>query len=224
MKKIITSIIIAMTMVVSSFALDFSIGAKGVLSTNLDPESKVSVKNTYTNLKTNPVFDGGFGVFANFALLGGLGVQAEANFITSNVNFALEDNKVADYESLVMDVPVMLWLNLPIWKLSLGLGAGVNFSTELNRSVEGSAGYAQQIKENQFKMGFVAGADFKIYFTKHLGLVMGGRYIIDFNKTTVPLVGDGDTGIGAVDELERPSIEFTRKNLTGGVGLEFKFF
>ncbi len=224
MKKIITSIIIAMTMVVSSFALDFSIGAKGVLSTNLDPESKVSFKDTYTNLKTNPVFDGGFGVFANFALLGGLGVQAEANFITSNVNFALEDNKVADYESLVMDVPVMLWLNLPIWKLSLGLGAGVNFSTELNRSVEGSAGYAQQIKENQFKMGFVAGADFKIYFTKHLGLVMGGRYIIDFNKTTVPLVGDGDTGIGAVDELERPSIEFTRKNLTGGVGLEFKFF
>lgn len=224
MKKIITSIIIAMTMVASSFALDFSIGAKGVLSTNLDPESKVSFKETYTNLKTNPVFDGGFGVFANFALLGGLGVQAEANFITSNVNFALEENKVVDYESLVMDVPVMLWLNLPIWKLSLGLGAGVNFSTELNRSVEGSAGYAQQIKENQFKMGFVAGADFKIYFTKHLGLVMGGRYIIDFNKTTVPLVGDGDTGIGAVDELERPSIEFTRKNLTGGVGLEFKFF
>lgn len=224
MKKIITSIIIAMTMVVSSFALDFSIGAKGVLSTNLDPESKVSFKDTYTNLKTNPVFDGGFGVFANFALLGGLGVQAEANFITSNVNFALEENKVVDYESLVMDVPVMLWLNLPIWKLSLGLGAGVNFSTELNRSVDGSAGYAQQIKENQFKMGFVAGADFKIYFTKHLGLVMGGRYIIDFNKTTVPLVGDGDTGIGAVDELERPSIEFTRKNLTGGVGLEFKFF
>ena len=183
MKKIITSIIIAMTMVASSFALDFSIGAKGVLSTNLDPESKVSFKDTYTNLKTNPVFDGGFGVFANFALLGGLGVQAEANFITSNVNFALEDNKVADYESLVMDVPVMLWLNLPIWKLSLGLGAGVNFSTELNRSVEGSAGYVKQIKENQFKMGFVAGADFKIYFTKHLGLVMGGRYIIDFNKT-----------------------------------------
>lgn len=29
MKKIITSIIIAMTMVASSFALDFSIGAKG---------------------------------------------------------------------------------------------------------------------------------------------------------------------------------------------------
>ena len=222
MKKIITSIIIAMTMVVSSFALDFSIGAKGVLSTNLDPESKVSFKDTYTNLKTNPVFDGGFGVFANFALLGGLGVQAEANFTTSNVNFALEENKVVDYESLVMDVPVMLWLNLPIWKLSLGLGAGVNFSTELNRSVDGSAGYVQQIKENQFKMGFVTGADFKIYFTKHLGLVMGGRYIIDFNKTTVPLVEE--TGIEAVDKLERPSIEFTRKNLSGGVGLEFKFF
>jgi hypothetical protein len=222
MKKIITSIIIAMTMVASSFALDFSIGAKGVLSTNLDPESKVSFKDTYTNLKTNPVFDGGFGVFANFALLGGLGVQAEANFTTSNVNFALEENKVVDYESLVMDVPVMLWLNLPIWKLSLGLGAGVNFSTELNRSVEGTSGYVQQIKESQFKMGFVTGADFKIYFTKHLGLVMGGRYIIDFNKTTVPLVEE--TGIESVDKLERPSIEFTRKNLSGGVGLEFKFF
>ena len=222
MKKIITSIIIAMTMVASSFALDFSIGAKGVLSTNLDPESKVSFTDAYTNLKTNPVFDGGFGVFANFALLGGLGVQAEANFTTSNVNFALEENKVVDYESLVMDVPVMLWLNLPIWKLSFGLGAGVNFSTELNRSVEGTSGYVQQIKESQFKMGFVTGADFKIYFTKHLGLVMGGRYIIDFNKTTVPLVEE--TGIEAVDKLERPSIEFTRKNLSGGVGLEFKFF
>jgi hypothetical protein len=48
------------------------------------------------------------------------------------------------------------------------------------------------------------------------------QYIIDFNKTTVPLVEE--TGIEAVDKLERPSIEFTRKNLSGGVGLEFKFF
>lgn len=226
MKKIFVSIVIALTMVASSFALDFSIGAKGLLSTNLDPDSEISYSNVNASLKTDSIYDGGFGIFANFALFGLLGVQAEANFSKYNVDFKPDidymDTSIIEYDSFIMDIPVMLWLNLKVWKIAVGAGAGVNFSTELKSPTEDS-GYIDQVKNNKFNIGFVTGADLKIYFTKHLGLVMGGRYTVDLNKRMVEI--DVTPGIDIdVPGVKKPVIEFTRKNLCGNVGLEFKFF
>ena len=211
MKKIIALAIVAISMVSASFALDFSIGARGIAGMNLDPAE--SVNKASSNVKKDAVYDFGFGVNANFALLGSLGLQGEANFITSKGKFDdLTTNKTAEYDTILMDMPVMLWLNLDLWKFTLGIGAGPNFSATLNEYSEIKA------MSDEFKVGICAGVDGKFYLTNHLGLVASIRYIMDFQKTSVPIEVEG-YNVG-----EYPSVEYTRKSLYGGLGLEWKFF
>lgn len=209
MKKIIALAIVAISMVSASFALDFSIGARGIAGMNLDPAE--SVNNA--KVEKDAVYDFGFGVNANFALLGSLGLQGEANFITSKGKFNdLTNNKTTEYDTILMDMPVMLWLNLDLWKFTLGFGAGPNFSATLNEYSEIKA------MSDKFKVGICAGVDGKFYLTNHLGLVASIRYIMDFQKTSVPIEVQG------VSVGEYPSVEYTRKSLYGGLGLEWKFF
>ena len=209
MKKIIALAIVAVSMVSASFALDFSIGARGIAGMNLDPAE--SVNNA--KVEKDAVYDFGFGVNANFALLGSLGLQGEANFITSKGKFNdLTNNKTTEYDTILMDMPVMLWLNLDLWKFTLGFGAGPNFSATLNEYSEIKA------MSDKFKVGICAGVDGKFYLTNHLGLVASIRYIMDFQKTSVPIEVQG------VSVGEYPSVEYTRKSLYGGLGLEWKFF
>lgn len=211
MKKIIALAIVAISMVSASFALDFSIGARGIAGMNLDPAE--SVNKASSNVKKDAVYDFGFGVNANFALLGSLGLQGEANFITSKGKFDdLTKNKTAEYDTILMDMPVMLWLNLDLWKFTLGFGAGPNFSATLNEYSEIEA------MSDMFKVGICAGVDGKFYLTNHLGLVASIRYIMDFQKTSVPIVIEG------YEAGSYPSVEYTRKSLYGGLGLEWKFF
>ena len=209
MKKIIALAIVAVSMVSASFALDFSIGARGIAGMNLDPAD--SVNNA--KVEKDAVYDFGFGVNANFALLGSLGLQGEANFITSKGKFDdLTNSKTVEYDTILMDMPVMLWLNLDLWKFTLGFGAGPNFSATLNEYSEIEA------MSDRFKVGICAGVDGKFYLTNHLGLVASIRYIMDFQKTSVPIEVQG------VNVGEYPSVEYTRKSLYGGLGLEWKFF
>lgn len=209
MKKIIALAIVAVSMVSASFALDFSIGARGIAGMNLDPAE--SVNNA--KVEKDAVYDFGFGVNANFALLGSLGLQGEANFITSKGKFDdLTNSKTVEYDTILMDVPVMLWLNLDLWKFTLGFGAGPNFSATLNEYSEIEA------MSDRFKVGICAGVDGKFYLTNHLGLVASIRYIMDFQKTSVPIEVQGQ------EVASYPSVEYTRKSLYGGLGLEWKFF
>lgn len=209
MKKIIALAIVAVSMVSASFALDFSIGARGIAGMNLDPAE--SVNNA--KVEKDAVYDFGFGVNANFALLGSLGLQGEANFITSKGKFNdLTNNKTTEYDTILMDMPVMLWLNLDLWKFTLGFGAGPNFSATLNEYSEIKA------MSDKFKVGICAGVDGKFYLTNHLGLVASIRYIMDFQKTSVPIEVQGQ------EVASYPSVEYTRKSLYGGLGLEWKFF
>ena len=209
MKKIIALAIVAVSMVSASFALDFSIGARGIAGMNLDPAD--SVNNA--KVEKDAVYDFGFGVNANFALLGSLGLQGEANFITSKGKFDdLTNSKTVEYDTILMDMPVMLWLNLDLWKFTLGFGAGPNFSATLNEYSEIEA------MSDRFKVGICAGVDGKFYLTNHLGLVASIRYIMDFQKTSVPIKVQGQ------EVASYPSVEYTRKSLYGGLGLEWKFF
>lgn len=209
MKKIIALAIVAVSMVSASFALDFSIGARGIAGMNLDPAD--SVNNA--KVEKDAVYDFGFGVNANFALLGSLGLQGEANFITSKGKFDdLTNSKTVEYDTILMDMPVMLWLNLDLWKFTLGFGAGPNFSATLNEYSEIEA------MSDNFKVGICAGVDGKFYLTNHLGLVASIRYIMDFQKTSVPIEVQGQ------EVASYPSVEYTRKSLYGGLGLEWKFF
>lgn len=230
MKKIIALAVAAVTLVSASFALDFEIGGRFFMGTNLgsytfdavqgtDDTAKEELKNI--NLDSN--LDYGFGAYANFALFGGLGVQGEANLTKGSASVkGLAAGKTADkYQVWTLDMPVMLWANFDLWRLTIGAGAGVNFSCDLQSGNLKSL-YEQttaNAKDNMLRMGLACGADAKVYITKHLGIVASGRFIMDFSKKNVPVEVNGyDTGAAY------PTLEFSRRSLYGGLGLEWKFF
>lgn len=219
MKKIIVAIVLAISMVSASFALDFSIGARGNLGRNLS-NSISSTWNELSQTTMDTPFEFGFGAYANFALLGGLGVQAEVNLTKSKIQFNNQSYTTSDYETWLLDIPAMLWLNLDLWKFTVGFGAGINFAFDL-KSGSIAEMYSQTsnlVKDNLFKMGLICGADFKFYITNNIGLVLDARWILDFSKKTATY----DLGFGG--GIDYPTIEFKRNSLYAGLGLEFKFF
>ncbi|MCQ2589431.1 MAG: porin family protein [Treponema sp.] len=214
MKKIIAFAIVAFSMVASSFALNLSIGARGNAGLNLDVNQDAIQQVTGLTVDKDTAFDVGFGLYANAALLGGLGVQAEANFVTSNTSFNGGNNgEKVDYETMLLDVPLMVWLNLDLANFVVGFGVGPNFSTRINEMSDLKA-----LTKDVFKIGAAAGVDAKIFLTGNLALVASVRYIMDFTKTEVPIEFNGYT----IEDATYPKIDFQRKSLYGGIGLEYK--
>lgn len=214
MKKIIAMAVTAVLMVSALSALDLEFGARGILGRNLNLNQ--DFKTNYAAAKSDQSFDYGFGVYGNFALFGGLGIQAEANYITSHVDFKAkkenEDYKAVKYDVRTLDLAPMAWLNLDLWKLTVGFGLGPNFSIQIPGLSD-----VKTAKKDQFRTGLIAGADFKFYFTDHMGLVLSGRYITEFQKKDVPIqVAGYDSGV------KYTTFETGRKTLYGGLGLEFK--
>ena len=238
MKKIIALAIIAVSMVSASFALELEIGAKVIGGQNVADGSTAA--DTVKNLNADSHFQYGGAAYLNFALFGGLGLQLEPTIIKGSVSFQGEkdvDGTVnvytADYDALTLDVPLMVWLNLDLWKLTIGFGGGVDFSMDLNRNESywsQVANKAQQERnkaasEGLAKMSFawIAGVDTKFYLTDHLGLVASARYIMDIKKKDVPVtVGAGNMEVNT--GVTYPTIEYGRRFLYGGIGVEFKFF
>lgn len=218
MKKLIALAVMAVTMVSAAFALDFEVGGRVFLGTDLAKDASfqnMGAQISDIGLDSNLSY--GFGAYANFALLAGLGVQAEANLTKGSLSL----NNVKDAESfstLVLDVPAMLWWNLKIWRLGVGLGAGPNFSFDLsNGDLPDQA--VELAKNNAFRVGLSAGADAKFYVTKHVGIIGSGRFVMDFGKKEVPVVVSGyDTG------MSYPTVQIARRSLYGGLGVEWKLF
>ncbi len=208
MKKIIAMALAALCMVSASFALDFEFGGRVILGRNLDDGS---FKENVAAAKQDKTYDFGGGAYVNFALFGGLGVQLEGNYVKSSIDFKAKDNgteKEYEYEMHTLDLSPMVWLNLDLWKFTLGFGAGPNFSIPV-----ASVGDVTKASKQDFTVGLIAGADFKFYFTDHLGLVLSGRYVTDWTKKEIEISGVS-TGI--------PEYSFNRKTFYGGLGLEFK--
>lgn len=227
MKKIIALAIAAVTFVSASFALDFEIGGRFFMGTNLGSYTFDAIQSNTDTAKEqlkkttfDSKLDYGFGAYANFALFGGLGVQAEADLTKGSASIKNLD-KAQKYEVWTLDMPIMVWANFDLWRLTIGAGAGVNFSCDLQSGNLKSL-YEQtaaNAKENMLRTGFVCGADAKFFITKHIGIVASGRYIMDFAKKEVPVTVNGyDT------DHQYPTIEFSRRSLYGGLGIEWKFF
>lgn len=214
MKKIIAMAVAAVFMVSALSALNLRFGARGTLGRNLDEGTFKENKDRAMEDKT---FDFGFAAYGNFALFGGLGIQAEANYIKSSIDFSAKKEGTNKYEQVVydmhtLDLSPMIWLNLDLWKLEIGLGAGPNFSIPVATLSD-----IKNAQKQDFTVGLIAGADLKFFFTKHLGLVLAGRYITDWTEKNITFEGYGktiDTGI--------PEYTFNRKSLYGSLGLEWK--
>jgi len=212
MKKIIAMAVTAVLMLSASFALDLEAGVHGILGRNLDSGS---FEDNLNAAKEDKTFDYGFGAYANFALFGGLGIQAEANYVTSSITFAQEGADNVKYNMHILDLSPMIWLNLDLWRFTIGFGAGPDFEIPL-----ASLGDISNAKKQDFTVGLISGADVKYYFTDHLGLVLSGRFICDWKKKDVPIEVNGYQ----LGDATYPSYSFARRTLYGGLGLEFKFF
>ena len=211
MKKIIAMAVTAVLLVSATFALNFEVGARGILGRNLDGGSFAS---NFDAARQDKTFDFGFGAYANLSILGGLGVQAEANYVKSSITFANNGANNVEYNMHILDLSPMLWLNLDLWKFEFGFGAGPNFEIPLATLSD-----ITTAKKDDFTVGLIAGVDVKFYFLKHLGVVLSGRFVCDFNKRDVPIeVAGYNSG------FNYPTFQFTRKALYGGVGLEFRLF
>ena len=212
MKKIIAIAITAICLVSASFALDLEFGGRAILGRNIAPDGEWS--KAVEEAKVDKTFDFGGGAYANFALFGGLGIQAEANYVKSSITFNDDSNDQINYDLHTLDLSPMVWLNLDLWKLTIGFGAGPNFSIP----VAAISDVAKATKQD-FQTGLIAGADFKFYVTKHLGVVLSGRYIMEFEKKNVEIDVEGykvDTNI--------PKYSYNRRTVYGGLGLEYKLF
>ena len=212
MKKIIAIAITAVLMLSAGFALDLEVGVHGILGRNLDSGS---FEDNLNAAKEDMTFDYGFGAYANLALFEGLGIQAEANYVTSSITFAQEGADNVKYNMHILDLSPMIWLNLDLWRFTIGFGAGPDFEIPL-----ASLGDISNAKKQDFTVGLISGADVKYYFTDHLGLVLSGRFICDWKKKDVPIEVNGYQ----LGDATYPSYSFARRTLYGGLGLEFKLF
>ncbi len=212
MKKLIAVMATTVICASSTFALGLGFGARGFLGSELTSSTIAEVGTELKSFNLDKTFNYGFGAYADLSLLGGLGIQAEANLTYGTVKLS-DTASATSYEAWNIDVPLMLWLNQDIGKFAVGLGAGPNFAISIPTSgyKEAMAAAAQDFKNKQFNIGVAVGLDVKFYPTDHFGIVLGGRYITDFTTTNA-------------SSTVRKDVEFTRKSLYANVGAEIKLF
>lgn len=221
MKKFITLAVMMTSLLSSSFALGLSVGVTGFLGSDIaENTATTEIANEVKNVTLDTNLNYGFGLYGNLAILNGLGVQVEANLTKGSTSInGLTEGTVSDYDTWILDVPVMLWDNFTFGPIAVGLGAGVNFSFDL-ASGDMSSLFSQakaSYSNDNYRTGFAGGANVKFYLGDNLGIVAKGLFIADFDPKTVELsVEDYASG-------ETPSISYTRRSLYGAVGLEYKF-
>ena len=218
MKKIIAIAVSAVLFASSTFAIGFGVGGKFILGKNVAEGESVKTA-ALDAIKSDNNFDFGGSLYANLSILGGLGAQLEANFINSSLSIesrTAEDAskpKTEKYNTLFFDIAPMVWWNIDFWKLRIGLGAGPNFSITVNSPAE-----LKTATKDMFTTGVCAGADVRLYFNDHFGIVVSGRYVGEFNKK------ENTVEIAGIDVAEYPTVTTQRQTLYGGVGAEFKLF
>ena len=211
MKKLLGVLLVATTLVASTFALDLSIGGRGLIGGNIGNVAEVAQN------KGEGLVAGG-GLYVNVGLFGGLGVQGEVNFLNSQI--AVKKNgegETVGYTTTscnIVDVPILAWYNFQLSKFAIGAGIGVNFSALLpdNTNVFQAAS-----DKDKWNAGLAVGANVKFYFNDHFGLVIGANGVFDFIETSVVVNG------GATDYLFNKD-DGKRKAIYGTIGAEFKLF
>ena len=214
MKKLLGILIVATTLISSTFAFSLAVGGRGLVGGRLDTiQNAAQTKGAGLSL--------GGGVNVNLELFGGLGAQAEANFV---------NNTLADGNTKVtlVDLPIMAWYQLNLFKDTIGIGFGIgpNFSnifTDFNTLVKDVPNLNDK---NKWNTGLAIGAAFKIFFgeKKHVGLVLGANAVFDFTANEFFNALSQPGGENKKNALFGNSEDGKRKEIYGTIGLEWRFF
>lgn len=196
MKKILSIFAAAFLLVTSTFALDLTVGGRIMLGGNFGNE--------------NPASNGfimGPSLYANLDLINGFGLQGEVNLTSSTITTG--ENSITFTPCEIIDIPLMLWFNNTMERISIGGGAGVNLSLYTNDKYVTS-------NNNKLNLGFAAGVDLKYLITQNLGLVLGTNVVLDFMPTQQITGNDGSTTIVF------GSSNGARKAIYGTLGIEYR--
>lgn len=196
MKKIFIVFAMLAGLSASVSAIGFSVGGRGFAGTNLD--------------KT--IVAGG-GAFFNLDLIGGFGLQAEANITSSVVTFGEKSVTFTDYS--VLDMPILVWYNAKLPIITIGGGVGLNFSSVLGN------GYVTKSDIKNMNAGLAAGVNVILNINSHFGLVFGANGVFDFTPTIQKFVSK-DGHVTKI-ELSSDSFSFKRKSIYCSAGLQYKF-
>ena len=221
MKKILGVLVVALTMISSTFAFGLSIGGRGLLGGKLDliQDSVDDVSGGNVSLEAIDKLSYGGGAYVYADLFGGLGVQAEASYVTNKfgINY--------------LDIPLMGMLTLNFFDvLSVGVGGGVNFSRIMGSDFKNELQAAAKDLGNisSWTHGLALAADVKIFFTKHIGLVIGARGIIEGNpnKMLDKMIEGSIKGAITGEKFNKLSVlqGKDRKEFYGTLGVEFRLF
>ena len=198
MKKILSVLFISLSLMVSTFAIEFTLGGRFTAGGNINPDA-----SGYQGGLT------GGGIFFNLDLFGGLGFQVEHNFSNQKVTANGSSLTFTDYG--LIDTPIYIWYNATLGPIGLGGGLGVNFAYCPKR-------YSANA-DDVINVGLAAGANLIFYLTHHFGLVLSGNYVWDFAPTVTKKM---DYSSGSVTYYY-DSTEISRMSVYGAFGVQYRF-
>lgn len=146
MKKLITVLMMVALLASSVFAMDLSVGLKGI------------VGNDNSTVK-GATIGGGFDI--NLDIKNGFGLEIQSNIVPSKLTSTNDGLTFVNHMSV--NIPVMAWYNAKFSWFGLGLGAGISCTMSENHPVNAS----------NTKMGLAAGLQTKIFVTKDIAIVAG---------------------------------------------------
>jgi hypothetical protein len=146
MKKLITVLMMGALLASSVFAMDLSVGLKGI------------VGNDNSTVK-GATIGGGFDI--NLDIKNGFGLEIQSNIVPSKLTST--DDGLTFVNHMSVNIPVMAWYNAKFSWFGLGLGAGISCTMSENHPVNAS----------NTKMGLAAGLQTKIFVTKDIAIVAG---------------------------------------------------
>lgn len=146
MKKIISVLAMGALLASSVFALDLTVGLKGIAGADNSGVNGASV---------------GGGLDLNLNLINGFGIQIESNIIPTKLT--AENGGMTFTDSMMVSIPTMAWYNARFSWFGFGVGAGLSCTISENHP------------ENVFntKLGLAAGLKAKIFVTDNIAIVAG---------------------------------------------------
>ena len=158
MKKLITVLMMVALLASSVFAMDLSVGLKGI------------VGNDNSTVK-GATIGGGFDI--NLDIKNGFGLEIQSNIVPSKLTST--DDGLTFVNHMSVNIPVMAWYNAKFSWFGLGLGAGISCTMSENHPVNAS----------NTKMGLAAGLQTKIFVTKDIAIVAGITGNLDCFPTVI---------------------------------------
>ena len=164
MKKLIAVLMMGALLAGSVFALDLSVGLKGI------------VGNDNSNMK-GATIGGGFDI--NLDMKNGFGLEVQSNIVPSKLTSTDDGMTFANH--MTVNIPVMAWYNARFSWFGLGFGAGISCTMSENHPTEAS----------NTKMGLAAGLKTKVFVTDNVAIVAGITGNLDCLPTLTKKEHDG---------------------------------